>query len=124
MIYFFFLVASDTIFTLLCLLEFFSCKQQTLALFNQRKRSFWKAIGKLQDQREGRAWDWQKPGDFGEASQMALVVKNLPTNAGDLRDAGSILGWGKIPCRRAQQPILVFLPGKFHRQQSLLGYSP
>ena len=46
----------------------------------------------MQDQREGRAWDWQKPGDFREASQMALVVKNLPTNAGDLRDAGSILG--------------------------------
>ena len=28
---------------------------------------------------------------------MALVVKNLPTNAGDLRDAGSILGWGRSP---------------------------
>ena len=30
-------------------------------------------------------------------SQMALVVKNLPTNAGDTRDAGSILGLGKSP---------------------------
>ena len=27
------------------------------------------------------------------ASQLVLVVKNLPANAGDLRDVGSILGW-------------------------------
>ena len=26
------------------------------------------------------------------ASQFALVVKNLPANAGDIRDAGSITG--------------------------------
>ena len=31
---------------------------------------------------------------------------------------------GKIPWRREWQPILVFLPGKFHEQQSLAGYSP
>ena len=28
---------------------------------------------------------------------MALVVKNLPANAGDVRDAGSIAGWGRSP---------------------------
>ena len=27
------------------------------------------------------------------ASQVALVVKNLAANAGDVRDEGSILGW-------------------------------
>ena len=27
---------------------------------------------------------------------MALVVKNLPVNVGDTRDAGSIPGWGKF----------------------------
>ena len=27
------------------------------------------------------------------ASQVALVVKNPLANAGDIRDAGSILGW-------------------------------
>ena len=27
------------------------------------------------------------------ASQMVLVVKNLPANAGDVRDVGSIPGW-------------------------------
>ena len=28
---------------------------------------------------------------------MALVVKNTPTNAGDIRDAGSIPGLGRSP---------------------------
>ena len=31
------------------------------------------------------------------ASQMALVVKNLPANAGDVRDGGSIPGSGRSP---------------------------
>ena len=30
----------------------------------------------------------------------------------------------KIPWRREWQPTLVFLPGEFHRQRSLVGYSP
>ena len=29
------------------------------------------------------------------ASQVALVVKNLPSSAGDIRDTGSILGLGR-----------------------------
>ena len=28
---------------------------------------------------------------------MALVVKNAPANAGDVRDASSIPGWGRSP---------------------------
>jgi len=51
------------------------------------------------------------------------VVKNLPANAGDLR-----LGFnpwvGNIPRRRTWQPTPVFLPGEFHGQRSLAGYSP
>ena len=31
------------------------------------------------------------------ASQVVLVVKNLPANAGDIRDTGSIPGWGRYP---------------------------
>ena len=31
------------------------------------------------------------------ASQVVLVVKNLPSNAGDVGDAGSIPGSGKYP---------------------------
>ena len=30
-------------------------------------------------------------------SQVAIVVKNLTTNAGDIRDTGSILGSGRSP---------------------------
>ena len=33
---------------------------------------------------------------FG-ASQMALVVKNLPANAGEVRDVGSVSGLGRSP---------------------------
>ena len=55
----------------------------------------------------------------GYASQVALVVKNLPANAGDVR-----LGFnpcvGKIPWRRAWQPTPVFLPGESHGQRSLV----
>ena len=31
---------------------------------------------------------------------------------------------GKIPWRRKWQPTTVFLPGKFHGQRRLVGYSP
>jgi len=52
------------------------------------------------------------------------VVKNLPANAGDTRDVGSIPGSGKIPWSRKWQPTPVFLPGESHGQRSLVGYSP
>ena len=55
---------------------------------------------------------------------MALVVKNLPANAGDIRDVGSVPGFRKIPWRRAWQPTPLFLPGESHGQRSLAGYSP
>ena len=29
--------------------------------------------------------------------QVVLVVKNSPVNAGEIRDAGSIPGWGRSP---------------------------
>ena len=48
------------------------------------------------------------------ASQVALVVKkkNLPTNSGDTRDMGSILGSENgIPWSRKWQPTPVFSPG-------------
>ena len=57
-------------------------------------------------------------------SQVALVVKNLPANAGDTRDVGSISGLGRSPWRRAWQPTPVFLLGESHGQTSLEGYSP
>ena len=55
------------------------------------------------------------------ASQMVLVVKNPPVNAGDIKD--SFNPWvRKIPWRRAWQPTPVFLPGEPHGQRSLAGY--
>ena len=39
------------------------------------------------------------------ASQVALVVKNLPANAGDIRDVGSIPGWGRSPGGRHGNPF-------------------
>ena len=44
------------------------------------------------------------------------MVRNPPANAGDARDAGSIL-W-----RKNGNPV--FLPGKSHGQRSQAGYSP
>jgi len=52
-------------------------------------------------------------------SQVTLVVKNPPANAGDVRDMGSILS--RIPWRRAWQLTPVFLPGESHGQRSLVG---
>ena len=44
-------------------------------------------------------WEWEKVGTewlgrwgAGVASQVALVVKNPPANAGDRRDLGSVFG--------------------------------
>ena len=54
------------------------------------------------------------------ASQVVLVVKNLPVNAGDIRDVGFDPGARKICWRRAWQPTSVFLPGESHRQRSLV----
>ena len=36
---------------------------------------------------------------------MALVVKNLPANAGDVRDAGLISGLGRSPGRGHDNPL-------------------
>ena len=58
---------------------------------------------------------------LAQVSQVMLVVKSPPANAGD---AASILGSGKIPWRRKWQPTPVFLPGASHGQRSLAGYSP
>ena len=53
---------------------------------------------------------------------MALVVKSPPTNAGDIRDAGSILGQEDL-LRKALQSTPVFLPGESHGQRNLASYT-
>ena len=52
------------------------------------------------------------------------MVKNLPANAGDTREVGSIPGFEKILWRKEWHPTPVFLPGKPDGQRNLAGYSP
>ena len=56
-------------------------------------------------------------------SQAALVVKNPPASARDMR--GRFDPWvGKTPWWRAWQPTPVSLTAESHGQRSLAGYSP
>ena len=60
------------------------------------------------------------------ASQLVLVVKNPPANAGDIGDAGSIPRSGKSPGggHGSSEYTPVFLSGESHGQRSLAGNSP
>ena len=51
------------------------------------------------------------------------MVKNPPAVVGDIRDTGSIPGV-EDPLEKEMATHSVFLPGKFHGQRSLVGYSP
>ena len=54
---------------------------------------------------------WFKPLCFGivwdraRTSQVTLVVKNLPSNAGEVRDTGSIPGLGRSPAQGHDNPL-------------------
>ena len=72
------------------------------------------------------SWVGKTPGEgigyplqYSWAALVAQTVKNLQG-----RRPGFNSWVGKIPWRRAWQPTLVFLPGEFHGQRSLEGYSP
>ena len=56
---------------------------------------------------------------FG-TSLAAKMVKNLPA----IHETWVHPWVTKIPWRRKWQPTAVFLPGEFHGQRSLVGYSP
>ena len=55
---------------------------------------------------------------------MALVVKNPPANAGDVRDAGSIPGSGRSSGGGHGNPPQYSCLENPHGQRSLAGYSP
>ena len=55
---------------------------------------------------------------------MAPVVKNPPTSAGDIRDAGSIPGLGRSPRGGHGNPLQYSCLENPHGQRSLVGYSP
>ena len=56
-------------------------------------------------------------------SQVALVVKNPPANAGDERDVGSIPGSGRSPEEELTRHSSI-LSWNIHGQRSLVIYSP
>ena len=63
-----------------------------------------------------------------ETTLLYVVVSHLPQTFffffASARDTDSTPGVRKMSWRRKQQPTPVFLPGKFHGQRSLVGYSP
>ena len=50
-----------------------------------------------------KGFDYRCDGD--RASQVVLVVKNPPANAGDVRDSGSIPGSGRSPGEGTGKPL-------------------
>ena len=48
------------------------------------------------------------------------MVKNLPANAGDKEDSGSVPGLGRPPWSWARKPTLVLSPGESHGQRSVV----
>ena len=62
--------------------------------------------------------------DIDMTSQVVLVVKNPPPNAGDVKRHGFEPSVKKIYWRRKWQPPPVSLPGESHWQRSLVDYSP
>ena len=58
------------------------------------------------------------------ASQVALVEKNLPANAGDIRGMGLIPGLGRSPGGGHGNPLQYSCVENPHGHKSLVGYSP
>ena len=61
--------------------------------------------------------------NFYRVSQVELVVKNPPANAGNIRGTGSIPGLGRSPGGGHGNLFHCCLENP-HRQRSLAGYSP
>ena len=53
----------------------------------------------------------------------ATVLNNLPVNARDTKDAGSIPGLGRSHGEGNGKLLHLFLPGELRGQRSLAGYS-
>ena len=57
-------------------------------------------------------------------SQVALVVKDPPANARDLKNMGSIPGLGRSPGAGHGNPLQYSCLENPHGQKSMAGYSP
>ena len=63
--------------------------------------------------------------DHSQTFLVAQTEKNLPAMQETHTVQRRFNPWvGKIPWSRKWQPTPVFLPGEFHGQRSLVGYSP
>ena len=56
---------------------------------------------------------------MSEASQVVVVVESVPSNAGDIRDAGSISGLGRSP-GEGDSDTPTLLLGEPQEQRSLV----
>ena len=79
----------------------------------------WKAIP--EDNQTGRSLELFHSKDG--ASQVSLVVKNLPASAGDMKEVGSIPGFGRL-LEESMATHSSILAGESPGQRSLVGYSP
>ena len=66
---------------------------------------------------------WKQLEEMG-ASQIALVVKNPPANAGDVGVEGSIPGLGRCPGGRHGNPLQYSCLENPHEERNLVDYSP
>ena len=105
-------------FSLSCIGEGNGSPLQCSCLENPRDRGAWWAAVSGVAQSQTRL---KRLSSSIQASQVALVVKNLSANAGGIRRCGFNPWVKKIPWKRSWQPILVFLPGQSHGQRNLVG---
>ena len=94
---------------------FLSSRREKVSCAGATQNSRWRG--------EKKEWIFPSGRELVRVSQVAVVVKNPPADAGDARDSGLIPELGRSSgggnCK-----LLIFLPGKFHGQRSLADYSP
>ena len=69
----------------------------------------------------GRGAGFSEASYYVRASQVVLVVKNLPANAGNVRDAGLIPGSGRSPGGAHGNPLQYSCLENPHGQRRLAG---
>ena len=69
--------------------------------------------------------DWEDPLDKGKATHSSILAWRIPWTVHGVKKSQTQLSDFRFHFwRRKWQPSLVILPGEFHEQRSLAGYSP